>query len=68
MNISKVIERKSIENLFEEMDKNGDGYIDEKEFQEVFGLLKLGKVDAKKKISLKKFEEILLNINELNRN
>ena len=68
VNISKVIERKSIENLFDELDKNGDGYIDEKEFQEVFGLLKLKNVCTQKKINLAQFEAVLMNLTELKRN
>ena len=40
VNLARVVERKSIESLFNEIDKNGDGYIDCEELREVLGTYK----------------------------
>lgn len=37
VNLAKIVERKSIENIFNEIDRNGDGYIDMEELKEIIG-------------------------------
>ena len=76
IDIASILEKKSIKNLFNEIDKNQDGFIDEEEIKammqdcsySVEGLI--AKLTEKKekpnkgklKISLKEFEDLIKNL------